>query len=93
MSPKKSQGMPINIIIIAAISLIVLVVILMIFSSSFSKTSENIGSCLTKGGICADDSTLGGKGCGGNYPIPLFVSKDCEKTTPKNLCCIKSVGQ
>lgn len=89
MKNKKSQGLSINVIIIAALALVVLVVLIIIFTGSIGKTSQNIGSCITKGGICADDERLKGQGCGGDYPIPLFVSGDCEKTKPKNLCCIK----
>ena len=86
MKYNKAQGMPINVVIVAALALIVLVVLLVIFSGSIGKTAENIGSCTTKNGMCADK--LGGK-CGGDYPIPLFVSSDCKDSDPKNLCCIR----
>lgn len=87
---KKAQGLSINVIILAALALAVLVVLIAIFTGTTRKTVENIGSCTTKGGICADDSKLSGK-CGGQYPIALIVSGECEKTKPtKNLCCIKS---
>ena len=91
MKNNKSQGLPINVLIIAVLALAVLVVLIIVFTGSIGKTSENIGSCITKGGICADNTQLGGK-CGNDYPIPLFVSSDCTQTTPKNLCCIKAVG-
>ena len=83
--------MPINVIIIAALSLIVLFVLITMFTGTAKKTVENLGSCVTKGGVCADDKKLEGfKGvCGGDYPIPLIVSGDCENAKPtKNLCCI-----
>ena len=90
MANKKSQGMPINIIVIAAIALAVLVVLIVIFTGGIGKTSENLGSCVTKGGICADDPLLQGK-CGDGYSIPLIVSGACQNTKPvKNLCCIKT---
>lgn len=89
MSNKKSQGLPINTIIIAVIALAVLIVLLVILTRGIGKTSENLGSCITKGGICADDSKLKGT-CGGEYPIPFIVSGDCRNTKPKNLCCIKA---
>lgn len=90
MTNKKSQGMPINTIIIAVIALAVLVVLIVIFTGGIGKTSENLGSCVTKGGICADDPPLQGK-CGGDYSIPLIVSGACQNTKPvKNLCCISS---
>lgn len=88
MINKKSQGMPINVVIAAVIALAVLVVIIMIFTGQIGKTSENLGSCLTKNGKCADK--LPNKQCGGDYPISLIVSGDCKSTEPKNLCCIKA---
>lgn len=88
MKSNKSQSLPINAVIIAVIALVVLVVVITIFSVNVGKTSQNIGSCITKNGKCADDTELKGN-CGGNYPIPLFVSGDCQNTNPKNLCCIK----
>src|SRR3989344_5773876 len=87
MNGKKSQGLSINTIVIAALALAVLVVLIIIFTRGIGKTSENLGSCVTKGGMCAD--TLSNK-CSGDYPIPIIVSGDCGNTKPtKNLCCIK----
>lgn len=82
---KKSQGLSINVIIIAVIALVVLVVIIAIFTGTIGKTAKNIGSCVDKGGDCADKE---GK-CPDGYPVPIFVSGDCEETTPKNKCCFK----
>ncbi|MEK6947430.1 MAG: DUF948 domain-containing protein [Nanoarchaeota archaeon] len=89
MVNKKSQGMPINTVIIAAIALAVLVVLIVIFTGGIGKTSQNLGSCVTKGGVCANTNGLNNQ-CGGPYPIPLIVSGDCQNTQPVNLCCIKS---
>ena len=87
---KKSQSLSINTIIIAAIALIVLVVIIVIFTGGIGKTSQNLGSCVAKGGLCADDKKLNGA-CGGDYPLALIVSIECPNTKPvKNLCCLKS---
>ncbi|MBI4453241.1 hypothetical protein HY636_01215 [Candidatus Woesearchaeota archaeon] len=85
---RKSQGLPINLVIIAAISLIVLVVLLYIFTGNIGKTSENIGSCRTKGGECANNGE--GECKNPKFPIPIFVSNDCQNTNPKNLCCLKA---
>ena len=78
--------MSINVIIVAALALVVLVVLLAIFTGSIGKTSQNIGSCTTKGGQCAD---LSNNECKGDYPIPIFVSGGCPNSKPKDLCCIK----
>lgn len=88
MKSKKSQGLPINVIIIAALSLVVLVVLLAIFTGTTRKTVENLGSCITKGGKCANAGE--GECKDKDYPIPVIVSGDCENTKPKNLCCIKA---
>lgn len=88
MENKKSQGLSVNVIIIAALALAVMIVLIIIFTGSIKKTSENIGSCITKGGKCADKE---GK-CPEGYSIPLIVSGDCNDAKPKNLCCLKTGG-
>ncbi len=92
MKSKKAE-LSITIIIAAVIGLVALVVIIAIFTNTTQKTAENINSCAAKGGVCENEyfhiDKESGK-CGGNYPIPLIVSGDCEGTTPtNNLCCLK----
>ena len=87
MKSKKSQSLSINVIIIAVLALAVLLVVIVIFTRGVGKTSENLGSCITKGGKCGSD--IEGGGCNKEYPIPILVSGDCEKSKPENLCCIK----
>ncbi len=89
MKAKKSQGLSVNTIIIAALALGVLIVLIVIFTGGIGKTSQNLGSCLTKGGTCQNpDGT-----CPEGYPITIFVSGDCEKSKTKNLCCIKAENE
>jgi len=88
MKLRKSQGLSINTIVMAVIALLVLVIIITIFTRFYGKSAENIGSCSSKGGICANDVQLDG-GCKGEYPIQLIVQGDCSRTTPENLCCLK----
>ena len=82
---KKSQSLSINTIIIAVLALAALVLLIIIFTKGVGKTSENLGSCITKGGQCANEK---GECIDKNYQIPIIVSGDCEKK--KNVCCIKS---
>ena len=89
MKTKKSQGLSVNVIIIAALALAVLLVLMVIFTGGIGKTSENLGSCLTKDGKCADKD---GK-CPDGYSIPIFVAGDCKESKPKNLCCIRAGQQ
>lgn len=54
MKIKKSQGMPLNVIIIAAIVLAVLIVVLFIFTERAGFFSKNIKSCEQNGGNCVN---------------------------------------
>ncbi|MBI4452419.1 hypothetical protein HY637_03245 [Candidatus Woesearchaeota archaeon] len=89
MKARKSQGLSVNTIIIAALALGVLIVLIVIFTGGIGKTSQNLGSCILKGGQC---QLPGGK-CPEGYPIQIFVSGECEKSPTKNLCCIKSENE
>lgn len=57
----KAQGMPINIIIIAAISLLVLVILVIIFTGRTGIFTKEAGNCVNNGGECTteDCSKLG----------------------------------
>lgn len=52
---RKAQGISLNVIIIAAIALLVLVILSIIFIGRMGKTREEVDRCETNGGICADD--------------------------------------
>jgi len=84
---KRSSEFSMMIIAVAVIALVALVVVMAIFGKFSGEAAGSIGGCGAKGGICADDSQLKGE-CRGKYPIPIFVSGDCENTKPKNLCCL-----
>ncbi|MBI2655907.1 hypothetical protein HYX06_05805 [Candidatus Woesearchaeota archaeon] len=86
MKSKKSQGLSVNVIILAALALAVLLVLIVIFTRGIGKTSENLGSCITKQGQCANKE---GK-CPEGYQIPIFVAGDCKDSKPENLCCIRA---
>ncbi len=88
MKSRKSQGLPVNYIIIAVIALVALVVVLAIFANFTGDTAKNINSCTAKGGKCANKD---GKCDDKEYPIPLFLSEDCEKEN--NICCLKKPGE
>ena len=78
---KKAQGMPINVIIIAALALIVLFVLIYIFTSQSGKTVSTLESCAGVGGRCTEE----GRMCLDNE-VEKTNSK-CPKDTQK--CCIK----
>ena len=81
---KKSQGLPINIIIIAAIGLVVLVVVLAIFSGRMGILSKSIaGTCDEQGGKCLTK-------CTSNYPFRV-IAKGCGKGgDEEGPCCLPS---
>jgi hypothetical protein len=54
MVQKKSQGMPLNVIIIALLLLIVLVVLVSVFVERAGIFSRNTRSCEYNGGICME---------------------------------------
>lgn len=87
---KRGQGLPINVIIIAALALIVLVVIAAVFTGRFKIFSESLDSCSTKQGECK-------KGCEPNVEAVIRSAK-CpetpkEKEDGKNTCCIRVLNK
>ena len=76
---KKAQGLPIDIIILAAIALLVLVVVIAIFSGQTRRTVLTLGSCNGIGG-----------GCRANQCLPNEAPKrDVKCDTTTDVCCIK----
>jgi hypothetical protein len=78
---KKSQGLSITTIIVAAIALIVLVVLIAIFTGRvgvFSKGLSKVGTCESLGGICLDVQSCSEAGSSGN-PREIFGATDCGK--------------
>ena len=76
---KKSQGLPINVIIIATLGLAVLIVLIIIFTTQTGKNVSTLESCAGRGGQCRDNVCL-------DAEIQISTGK-CFKTT--QLCCIK----
>ena len=78
MKNKKSQSLSINVIIIAALGLIVLFVLIAIFSGQTSKTVSTLESCGGAGGRCAFRCS------------ETEIEKPNTKCTPSTQkCCIK----
>jgi len=78
---KKAEGLPINIIIIAAMGLAVLVVFFITFTSEASNFSKAVLTCEAKGGQCIDT-----KEC--VYQKTTF---SCPKK--EQVCCINTLGR
>jgi uncharacterized membrane protein YqiK len=81
---KKGQGLSMNVIIIAAIALLVLVVLVAIFSGRMGLFNQDLNdqtenACSARGGECKE-------ACEANE-VQIFGVSDCE--TP-NKCCAAS---
>ncbi len=74
---KKAQGISINVIIIAAIAILVLVILAVIFLGYVQKWTGDVSDCENKGGQCFDEGS-----CPDGW-APL--SNQCE--TEGSVCC------
>jgi len=54
MKGKKAQGLSLNMVIVAAIALIILVIIVAIFTGRISVFGKGVSACSTKGGTCKE---------------------------------------
>ena len=89
MKNKKSQGLTLNTIIVAALVLIVLVILVLIFTGRMGITREQIDLCANNGGICQDE-------CEGTYSrqMPYECDLDGDGTPNEGagidgICCVK----
>lgn len=84
---KKAQGISVNVIIIAAIALLVLVILSVIFIGRIGIFSSQVGDCVNKGGLCSPaDVPCGAAG----MPVetyPTNINWACPN--PGEHCCIK----
>lgn len=77
--------MPVNVVIVAALALIVFVVLVAIFAGRVRLFSEGLESCSAKQGICEEN-------CGPNRAF--VASTDCpkiakEQNNKRDKCCIQ----
>lgn len=80
---KKGQGLTMDVIIIAAISLVVLVVLVAIFTGRLGGFTSSIKDCGAQGGTCMMEDACKEKGT-------IFPGKtSCETDSPDTpKCCI-----
>lgn len=81
---KKAQGISINVIIVAAIALLVLVILSVIFIGRLGTFSSSVGECENKGGSCV----LSTDDCPEDKPTPFseWQCPDVDEESQK--CCI-----
>ena len=56
---KKAQGLSLNMVIMAAIALIILVIIVAIFTGNLGKFGVGVSACSTKSGTCKESCVDG----------------------------------
>ena len=84
---KKAQGISLNVIIVAAIALLVLVILTLIFTGKMAEWISGVGDCRNKGGRCA----AVGENCGEagtsveEYPT-VYVDYECPRDG--EICCL-----
>jgi hypothetical protein len=87
----KGQGISINVIIIAAIALLVLVVLSVIFMGRLGQFGTKVGECENKGGKCADLGEYCGQPGSSVEDFPTrFTDWTCPKVDDQEVdCCVK----
>lgn len=77
---KKAQGMPMNLIVVAAIAIIVMVVLIAIFWGKVKGFTSSTGSCIEKKGECET-----AQNCDGS----IIGQMDCNDG---QICCVIFTG-
>ncbi len=88
---KKAQGISVNVIIIAAIALLLLVILSVIFIGNLGQFGAGVAECENKGGKCADP----GVDCGDadtdveTYPTQYSAWSCTTEDDEARKCCIQ----
>ena len=89
---KKAQGLSMNVIIIAALALIVLVILAVIFMNRMGQVVTEADSCTNNGGRCVADK----EDCDGPYenakPLDtrgyICPGRDINNPSDNEYCCV-----
>lgn len=81
---KKAQGMSLNVIVVAAIVVLILIVLSVIFIRGTGSFVESVASCERKGGQCAVE-------CGSIvYGTEEYTIRDFDaRCSDGQVCCLK----
>ena len=86
---KKAQGLPMNVIVIAAIALLVLVVIALIFMGRIGGFSKGVAECQNQGGVCLSACGITGYEQYKDEYRP--ASSACAQASAESpVCCIQT---
>ena len=84
---KKAQGMSMNVIIIAALALLVLVVLSVVFIGKTGKWGTDVSKCEVSGGVCVADLTDCKDQYGAQSALnPAWVCDTDDEN--KDSCCV-----
>ncbi len=85
MASKQGAELALNVVIVAAIGLIVLVVMIFILSGRTAIFTRGVSSCETLGGECLTTPCVG---------TPQLFGGDCKVSEgqPQKYCCQKTTG-
>ena len=83
MKNTKAQGISMNVIIIAAIALLVLVILAIIFMGRMGPWGGEVADCVNKGGTCKPmcDSTLNER------EMPTWRCSKADRDIGNDKCC------
>jgi len=82
---KKGVELSMNLIIIAAIGLLVLVILAVLVIGAANKTNNGMGTCNVQAGMCQPASCTGDSYIGTGAPL-------CTNTAKPNCCRVVSTG-
>jgi hypothetical protein len=79
---KRGQGISINVVIVAAVALLVLVVLSVIFLGRFQIFGAKSVDCVQQGGQCFSG------GCPAGQGLRAYTSWVCSGTDAGKTCCV-----
>ena len=95
---KRAQGFSMEVIVIAALVLIVLVVLIAIFSGQTGRFQGTIKSCSLLGGVCCNEIAIhfGGASCANSnqqcpYGFTTVADTSCKDALNAIACCVTNV--
>ena len=82
---KKAQGISMNVIIIAAIALLVLVILSVIFMGRMGVFSPGVSDCENKGGVCRGACLTEE----GERPLTIHQCSKEQQNMGNTVCCMQ----
>lgn len=77
----KAQGLSLNVVVIAALGIIVLVILVIIFSGKADLFGKSLTNCQEKGGTCSGS-------CGPEDYVIKNTNCNNDKDLTNDLCCM-----